>query len=493
VRLTCPARILIVAIVLAMPGLVRAQADVIDDDRAARFTGKIGEALGVIESRYLRDVDEEDLIAGGIEGLYEQVGMSVPKSILVRLKNIKRQGIVEHLGLLADVRKQLGVRDDLEGRQDLDATLRGMFTRLDKRSVYLDPKAVVRNRMFSVNHTSQIGIIARRDKASGEYVVAATIKASPADRAGVKPGDVLIELRRSPPDGAKVIVKGLAANEFDDLVAGPEGGRVDVVVRRDGKPRTFNLTYEVLQLDLVVGYRRGADRTWDYTIDKDARIAYVRIPHLYGTKTSAELSATLATLADAGLKGLILDLRYNGGGLITQGTGVAEQFVKNGVLAQVQYRTGEAQTLRGKARATYTDFPMICLVNRETASSAELIAACLQDRGRAAILGERTFGKGSMQLHIPFDGAEFRLTTARFRRPSGMNLDREHLADPKAEPWGVTPDRGLTHRLSDKDHAALKTHLAKREWLPTPGEFKDVQLDAAVEWLRGQVQTREAR
>ena len=159
--------------------------------------------------------------------------------------------------------------------------------------------------------------------------------------------------------------------------------------------------------------------------------------------------------------------------------------MKQGILTQIHGRTGEPQVLRGKARTPYTDFPMICLVNRETASSAELIAGCLPDRGRSVILGERTFGKGSMQLYLPFDGGELRLTTAYFRRPSDVNLDREHLADPQAEPWGVTPNRGFEHRLSDKDHAALKKHLVEREWLPNPGEFQDLQLDAALAGYAG--------
>ena len=190
--------------------------------------------------------------------------------------------------------------------------IRGMFTRLDKRSVYVDSKTVARNRRVSVNHTSQIGVIARRDKVSNDYVVAATVKDSPADRAGLKVGDVLVELRRTPPEGARVAVKGLANQEFNDLFVGPRGTRVDLVVRREGKSLTFHLTYEVLKLDMVLGHRRGA--TTPGTTTSTARASPTSASRICKARSDRELKKVLAELTESGLNGLVLDLATTAAG-----------------------------------------------------------------------------------------------------------------------------------------------------------------------------------
>lgn len=465
-------RLLLVALPLVL--VAPARADHTDD-----FARKVAEAVGIIESRYVRETSDEVLVNAAVVGLYQQARVEVPGSIRTRLKKLERQGLAEHLALLKEVRHTLGPRKELDNHQDIDAAVQAMCRRLDPRSVYIDPKTLARNRRLSVNGTAQIGLIAQKGP-EGDYMVVGTIKGSPAYRVGIEAGDVLVDIHpQRLEETASLRTLDLAA--FSDRCVGRPQEPVDVVIRRSNRRLTFHLTYEILHLDTILGYQRRADDSWNYWIDEKAGIAYIRIPHLYGSSTADRLAELLDGLH--GVKGLILDLRGNGGGLVNQARGVAELFT-DGELFQVVDRTGGQRSIRATTGKAHTAFPMICLVDRETASSAEIIAAALQDHRRAAILGERTFGKGSMQVPVSFDGGELRLTSAYFYRPSGANLDREHLADPDAEPWGITPDRGFRQPLSDKDHKALKKHLQTREWIGARSEFRDTQLESALECLR---------
>jgi len=190
---------------------------------------------------------------------------------------------------------------------------------------------------------------------------------------------------------------------------------------------------------------------------------------------------------------LILDLRFNPGGLVTAAAEISDLFIDRGVIVTVKPRNGPDYTHTKKSGSAYRDFPMVCLVNGLSASSSEIVAACLQDHHRASIAGERTYGKGSVQtfLNIPATGGKIKLTTATFWRPNGKNLNKSSTKGTDDEDWGVRPDPGFDKTLSRGDRFKLQDHLTATEIIRRPGDpadkssaFRDEQLEIALQYLR---------
>src|SRR5262249_40288209 len=162
-------------------------------------------------------------------------------------------------------------------------------------------------------------------------------------------------------------------------------------------------TRSYIHLETVMGFRReGANDIWNYWIDPDARIAYVRLSSFAGN-THQDLDHVVRSLRQYGLKGLILDLRFNPGGLLRSAVSISDMFIDEGEIVSVRPRVGPIETHRGKPGG-YLDFDLVCLVNQGSASASEIVSACLQDHKRAVIMGERSYGKGSVQNIHGFDG-----------------------------------------------------------------------------------------
>jgi carboxyl-terminal processing protease len=208
----------------------------------------------------------------------------------------------------------------------------------------------------------------------------------------------------------------------------------------------------------------------------------------------------VADLKKRGLKGLVLDLRFNPGGLLDSARDISDLFIDDGMIVSIRPRSGEEYVMSGRKEGSQVNFPMVCLVNGGSASGSEIVSACLQDHHRAFILGERSYGKGSVQNVVDFekDGKEvksqIKLTTASFWRPSGKNLNKSSTAGKDGEAWGVVPDRVLP--LTRTEREDLYEHQRNQEIIhpsgkpsirPAKTEFKDKQLEAALEYLRGQI------
>jgi len=201
--------------------------------------------------------------------------------------------------------------------------------------------------------------------------------------------------------------------------------------------------------------------------------------------------------AKGGLKGFVLDLRFNGGGLLESAVNICDMFIDDGAIVTIKPRVGDEHTFRGENLNSYLDFPMVVLVNGGSASASEIVSACLQDHRRAIVLGERSYGKGSVQNIVDFEptGAQIKLTTATFWRPSGKNLNKASTAGNDEDEWGVTPDAGFVIKLNRKERDDLEEAQRDAEIIPrrdAPAKnvkppFKDRQLDAALEYLRGQI------
>ncbi len=270
----------------------------------------------------------------------------------------------------------------------------------------------------------------------------------------------------------------------------------------------------------VFGVRRRDDASWDYWLDADKKIAYVRL-FQFQRNTTHDLAETMAKLKDRGIRGLVLDLRFNPGGYLDVGRDVTDLFIDDGVIVEIRPRKGAALVMRGsklgsyrhelpgrddveeKALPSYTEFPMVVLVNGLSASASEIVSAALQDHGRALIMGERSYGKGSVQQIFnlekdPSDSkkvlSKIKVTNASFWRPSGKNLNKRSTQGRPEDEWGVLPDRVIP--LEPAERFELQEHLRTAEIIRSADSlstdtakegFKDKQLDAALDYLREQV------
>jgi carboxyl-terminal processing protease len=243
------------------------------------------------------------------------------------------------------------------------------------------------------------------------------IEDTPAYRAGIKPGDQIIKIQDE-------FTKDMPLVEAVKKMRGPKGTKIHLSIHREGVPRLLEmtLTREVIKIQSVK--HRMLDKGY----------GYLRITQ-FQEQTDDDLQRALASLekeSGGALSGLVLDMRNNPGGLLTQAVKVANEFVDSGL---VVYTDGRLESQKQKYFAhkggSHTDFPMIALVNAGSASAAEIVAGCLQDRKRALVLGTQTFGKGSVQTILPLDETSaIRLTTARYYTPNGRSI----------QATGITPD-----------------------------------------------------
>jgi len=317
---------------------------------------------------------------------------------------------------------------------------------------------------------------------------------TPASRAGVRAGDVILAI-----DG-----KDTATMSYRDavqLIRGLPGEPVRLTLLHVGEEKPVDLVIQraIIPIESVLGDARRADGDWSFQLQSDPRIMYVRVIN-FGENTVDELKQALRGKS---MRALILDLRDNAGGLLDAAVGTCEMFLDGGTIVTIRGRDGEV-------RRTYEadgepllpkDVPLVVLVNHFSASASEIVAACLQDHGRAKIAGQRTWGKGTVQNVIPLEAgrAALKLTTASYWRPSGKNIHRLKDAPEEAE-WGVRPDPGLEVKLTEEQADAVRQARRRRdigagpddastksggtEKTPQTTPADDAQLRNAVEYLQ---------
>jgi len=285
----------------------------------------------------------------------------------------------------------------------------GMLRTLDPHSNFFDPHDFQILREDQKGHYFGVGMTVQ--PRNNKTIVLAPFNGSPAYKAGIRPGDVIIEVNDKKTDS-------LSTTEVADLLKGPRGTPVQIVVVRDGvdKPLTFNVIRDEISRKSV------QDGMW-----VKPGIAYVDVEQ-FNENTSKELEDTLRKLGENNIKGLILDLRENPGGLLNEGVAVADHFLQKG-------QTIVSHRGRASAEKVYTarrgnnghDYAMVVLVNRYSASAAEIVSGALQDHDRAWILGDNTFGKGLVQTVFPLtENAGLALTTAKYYTPSGRLIQRDY-------------------------------------------------------------------
>lgn len=347
---------------------------------------------------------------------------------------------------------------DLDRRELIDAAIDGLMSKLDPYSTYVAPDEVDRFRSALDNQFGGIGI--QVEMRGGQLTVLSPIVGSPAYRAGVQPGDTIVEI-----EGQST--KGISLEDAVRQLKGEPGTSVKITVQhpRGGDRETLSLRREIIELETVLGDRRQDDDSWDFMLDDEHKIGYIRIT-AFGSETADVLDDVLADLKRQGLRGLILDLRFNPGGLLKSAIDVSDLFISEGVIVSTRGRNTPERVVKARKPGTYEGFPMVVLVNHHSASASEVVSACLQDHGRAVVIGERTFGKGSVQNVVELEGGHsaLKLTTATYWRPSGRNIHRFEGADEDDE-WGVMPNEGYVVELSDEETVALIQYRHQRDLL----------------------------
>ena len=287
---------------------------------------------------------------------------------------------------------------------------------------------------------------------------------TPAFRADIRPNDRILAI-----DGEST--DGMTMTDVLRRMRGEPGEPVRLAILHDGdeEPVTIVLVREIITIDSILGDRRRADGSWQFRLDVDPRIAYIRIT-TFADKTIGELTELVERLEQDGVTALVLDVRDNSGGALDAAVGVSDLFLPADKLI-VETR-GRDREVRDRYLATGKDesgeLPIAVLINRNTASASEIVAACLQDHDRAVVVGERSYGKGTVQQLIPVESGRSRLklTSASYWRPSGENIHRMP-GDTDEQKWGVLPSPGMEIEVSDEDYVAYRKYRSDRDLMAT--------------------------
>ncbi len=385
----------------------------------------------------------------------------------------------------------------------VEAMINGGLAKLDEHSTYFNEDDLKAFDAQTEGQFGGVGVMLGLDPKTQLLRVESPVPGTPAYEAGVLAGDLIVKI------DDKAIEK-MRADEVRGLIKGKPGTTVKLTVLREGdkEPREFALTRAMIEIHPVKGFaRNAADPTkWDWLIDPTAKVAFIRLVG-FSEKTDKELKEAVAEAEKQGAMALILDLRDNPGGLLSQAVAVSDLFLKEGTIVATGDRRGEAakpprRTYTAKPEGTVfepaAERPMVVLVNRNSASASEIVAAALQDHRRAAVVGERSFGKGSVQkvFKLPDSQAAVKLTTEAWLTPAGKNIHR--WPDSKeADEWGVKPDAGGEVKLTDKERAAYYQHLRDLDLVKgKPGAgggpeaskaFDDPVIAKALELLRAKL------
>ena len=385
---------------------------------------------------------------------------------------------------------------------------KGALSALDPYTVICWPSQAQNFKKAITNQFTGIGI--RFSKKQESAKVLSVLPDTPAYHSGLETGDVIKAV-----DGVQT--SQMPPNCVAQSIAGPAGTKVTLTIKRQGeyKDRDITLRRTKIVIPSVRGWQKsetGSRRPlltggWRYMIDARNKIGYIRISS-FNSRTVGDFDKTLAQLEAQGLKGLILDLRSNPGGLLNSAIEIADRFIEEGLIARIQPRCGMPTYISAHKEKTHPDYPMVVLIDRFSASSSEILAGVLQEpkHNRATVVGERSYGKGSVQSIVSHlgGGASLKYTTAYYYLPSGQRIkSRDENRKPGSENWGVLPDVDVELRSDElrkmakvqkanestvKDHRndALKAHPAqirresKLNWCRTSRETIDADPQLAI-------------
>jgi carboxyl-terminal processing protease len=461
------------------------------------------------------------LVVPGLVGLGLAVGASAPAP------DKDYQLVRQVVEVLAEVDANY-VRElnDKERQQLVEDMINGGLHKLDPHSVYLNETHLKQFETESEGSYTGVGILLGGFDPKTKYLrVEYPMPGGPAYEGGVLANDQIARIGDD-------TTAGLTGEDARKRILGEPGTKVTLTLRREGhNPPEFpvTLTRARIPSHTISGVsRRGDDpNKWNWFVDPQSKIALVRIRNFnpndsgFNERTAKELKAAVEEIEAAGGRGLIIDLRDNPGGLLSQAIEVSDLFLTEGTIVTTKDRRGGEKPYKSRSGGTMflpaDEKPVAVLVNGGSASASEIVAAALQDNHRAAIVGERSYGKGSVQSLFrlaPNQKSAVKLTTQTWWRPSGKNMDK--LGAPKDNPneWGVTPDSGLEVKTTDIEKTRYEFEMEKLKFVagrpdvvgPNPPKsslevpkkdgkplwdeskpFEDRQLNRAVEHLKSKL------
>lgn len=362
----------------------------------------------------------------------------------------ERQKTYQELEVFANILSLLqdNYVDEIDSKKTVDGAIRGLLYSLDPHSAYLEPEEFKELQEETQGQFSGIGIeITIKDDVLS---IISPIEGTPADLAGLKAKDVIVEI-----DGEKT--KDMGATEAVKRLRGAKGSKVTISVYREGWKdlKTFTLVRDIIPLHSVKAFFLAPG------------YAYSRITNFQSHTTSDYLNAVNGLAEKEEIRGLILDLRNNPGGLLNQAVSIADSFLQGGLIVSTKGRT-EDQNMSFKSHKTPEDYqyPLVVLVNEGSASASEIVAGAIQDHKRGILVGTKTFGKGSVQTIIPLPGgAGLRVTTARYYTPAGKSIQALGIT-PDVEVPFVPYDAAASDKTAAKPRlreADLKNHITGGE------------------------------
>ncbi|NLX18246.1 MAG: S41 family peptidase [Desulfobulbus sp.] len=354
--------------------------------------------------------------------------------------------------------------EEIDSNKVITGAINGMLSSLDPHSAYMTPEDFKDLEEETSGSFTGVGIeISIRD---GVLTAVTPIEGTPADRQGIKPGDQIIRI-----NGA--LTKTMTLMEAVRKLRGEKGTSVTITIHRQEwkEPRDFTLTREAIPLISV-----------KYT-ELEPGFGYIRISNFQATTTRDLRNALRDLKKKHRILGILLDLRNNPGGLLDQAAKVTDLFLSKGVIVSIRGRDKEEQMVfEAHPEGSYTDFPMVIVVNGGSASGSEIVAGALQDHKRAVILGTTTFGKGSVQAILPLpEGAGLRLTTAKYYTPNGSSIQATGIKPDLVVPFLTArsdadsgPTASHTNKvIREKDLPGhLENEMANKKTLESSGEDK---------------------
>jgi carboxyl-terminal processing protease len=398
-----------------------------------------------------------DLRTGGVRrALYAAQTVPQKVNLALQLEQGAQQGYLWPVELYWDVLSRLRSHyyQQVNEKQLTYAAIRGMLASLhDPYTRFMDPTEY--RSMQEDTRGDFFGIGAQLQEKEGQIVIYRPIEGSPADKAGIKAGDVIVEVDRKP-------VAGMRVDDVVKKIRGPRGTKVELTIRRKGEAKLLHIS---IVRDLIT-----SPVVYSYMEDEKLGIGRIRLEQ-FNEKCDQLLVQKVRELEAKGLRALILDLRYNPGGLLNVAVDVASRFIDNGVVVLIQEKNGQITKLYAERGRALKPYPLVVLVNEWSASASEIVAGAIRDNKRGVIIGETTFGKGLVQTIFQLqDSSAVAITTAKYLTPSGYDLNRK-----------VDPDGNEIRRGGIQPDIVVKQ---SEEMTDIDDRAHDVQLQKAVEYLR---------
>ncbi|MEZ5451709.1 MAG: S41 family peptidase [Thiothrix sp.] len=416
------------------------------------------------------------VLAGAIAGVLVGATASVSLNVFAFRQTIENQPPLDDLQQFSEVYSRIKENyvEDVKDKDLMTNAIRGMLSGLDPHSAYLDEEEFKELQVGTSGEFGGLGIEVGME--DGFVKVISPIDDTPAQKAGLQAGDLIIRLDETP-------VKGMTLNEAVKVMRGKPDTNIDLMVVREGKDKPFKVSIKRAIIQVKSVKQRMLEPGY----------GYIRVTSFQAKTTEAlmEAAETLKKENKGKLRGLVLDLRNNPGGVLNAAVGVSDAFLESG---KIVYTEGRVEDAKMEYTANKGDIienaPIVVLVNQGSASASEIVAGALKDHKRALIVGQKTFGKGSVQTVLPLDEkTAVKLTTARYFTPSGRSIQAEGIVpDIELKPLKVKGEEEDENAFDPLSEANLSKHLSnpngkngqapEKEEAPTKDEKTDQEVES---------------